>query len=159
MNNHIANSRYFCKKCFAKFFKKTSLRVHKSHCNGKRSYEKFKNKHHSEETRNKISKSLIGKSIGRASTVEKELVRKIKISETAKRNGISGGYRPNSGRSKKVWYESKIAGKVFLQSSWEVKLAEILDSKNIKWKKNWDSFSYNFKGKNHKYIPDFYLEN
>jgi hypothetical protein len=51
------------------------------------------------------------------------------------------------------WYESKIAGKVYLESSYEYKVAKELDKNNIIWERpnflKWD---------NKRYFPDFYLK-
>lgn len=56
------------------------------------------------------------------------------------------------------WYESPIAGKVWLESSWEVKVAKILDSANIKWARPKNTFEWiDVLGRSHKYYPDFYL--
>lgn len=84
-----------------------------------------------------------------------EEVRK-KISETMKKKKL-GGYRKGSGRGNGNWYESNIAGKVYLDSSYELEYAKYLDSKNVKWKKNRIKFPYLFEGKERFYIPDFYL--
>lgn len=81
---------------------------------------------------------------------------KKKISETMKQKKL-GGYREGSGRGKKSWYESHIAGRVHLDSSYELEYACYLDSKNIKWKKNQIKFPYSFEGNKRFYIPDFYL--
>lgn len=94
---------------------------------------------------------------GTADTLEKEIERKRKISETMKKNPNAGGLRQGSGRGKKCWYESKIAGKVFLDSTWELAYAKWLDENNINWKRNWIKFPYEREGKTRYYIPDFYL--
>lgn len=93
---------------------------------------------------------------GPASTLEKEELRRQNISRTMKERGL-GGYQPNSGRSRKEWYDSPIAGRVFLQSSYEVRYAKILDIRGVLWEKNWQSFPYVFEGKDCRYIPDFRL--
>jgi hypothetical protein len=95
---------------------------------------------------------------GTAFTEETELMRRKKISETMKKNSNAGGRRNGSGRGKKCWYESKIAGKVFLDSSYELEYAKYLDKININWKRNWIKFPYiDEKNKLRYYIPDFYL--
>jgi len=73
--------------------------------------------------------------------------------------GKCGGYRENSGRGKKGWYNSPIAGNVFLQSSWELLYAKYLDEQNILWKRNTTRFYYSDGNKQRYYIPDFYLPN
>lgn len=82
---------------------------------------------------------------------------KRKISETMKKNPKAGGLRQGSGRGKKGWYESKIAGKVFLDSSWELEYVKYLDKNNINWKRNKIKFPYIKDEKERYYIPDFYL--
>jgi hypothetical protein len=69
----------------------------------------------------------------------------------------TGGYRIGSGRCKGEWYESHIAGRVYLHSSYEVVYAKWLDKNEIQWKRNTDKFNYFFEGKEHFFIPDFYL--
>jgi hypothetical protein len=95
--------------------------------------------------------------VGCASSLEKEIERKRKISETMKKNPNAGGLRQGSGRGKKCWYESKIAGRVFLDSTWELAYAKWLDENNINWKRNWIKFPYEKENKIKYYIPDFYL--
>lgn len=51
------------------------------------------------------------------------------ISERAIKNNLGG----NRNRSAYGWYESKFAGKVFLESSWELKVAKELDENNVNW--------------------------
>ena len=45
-----------------------------------------------------------------------------------------------------------------LQGTWELRFAIWCDKHNIKWTKNTISFDYIYKGKSHKYFPDFYLK-
>jgi hypothetical protein len=69
-----------------------------------------------------------------------------------------GGYVQGSGRGKKTWYESKIAGNVFLDSSYELRYAKYLDNNNIPWIKNNKKFPYyDENNRLRNYIPDFYL--
>ena len=79
-------------------------------------------------------------------------------SEQKHRISAPGGYRKGSGRGKSGWYSSKIAGDVFLDSSWELAYAKHLDKNNIEWKRNTIRFDYiRPNGKQSYYIPDFYL--
>jgi hypothetical protein len=105
----------------------------------------------------KISQALTGKSNGRALTPESEELRRNKISESMKANPLAGGLRIGSGRGIKGWYDSSIAGSVYLRSSYEFRVAEYFDSKNINWRANTEAFNYMFNGEAHKYYPDFYL--
>lgn len=88
-------------------------------------------------------------------TCSKECLNQIKSSRI-KQNKIcmAGGYRKGSGRGKGGWYESKIAGLVYLDSTYELNYAIYLDNQNIKWERNTKHFYYTEKN---YYIPDFYL--
>lgn len=69
-----------------------------------------------------------------------------------------GGYRPRAGRCKKFLYLKKDGTKVWLQGTWEVKLADFLESKNLNWDKNRVGYKYSFEEKDHLYFPDFWLK-
>lgn len=69
----------------------------------------------------------------------------------------SGKMIPKSNFKSFGWYESPIAGKVHLDSTYEHIVAQDLDKHNIKWSR--PSFlPYTLNGKSRKYFPDFYLE-
>lgn len=70
---------------------------------------------------------------------------------------VAGGLREGSGRGKKCWYESKIAGRVYVRSTYELEYVKWLDSNNINWKGNKEKFEYQWEGKTRYYYPDFYL--
>jgi hypothetical protein len=111
-----------------------------------------------DSTRAKISAALKGKSTGKASTPEAEILRRAKISETMKKNPNAGGYRTGSGVGKGSWHESNIAGRVWLDSTYEKRYAVLLDNQKIDWQRNSKSFEYvDENGRTRKYIPDFYL--
>lgn len=97
----------------------------------------------------------IGK--GKASTEERERLRRQKISETMKKNPKAGGLREGSGFGKKEWYDSPIAGRVYLRSTYEKAFVRYLDRCKVRWKANTDGFPYKYEGKEHLYYPDFYL--
>lgn len=107
----------------------------------------------SEEKKQKLSIACHG----RAASEEKELLRRKKISETAKKNKKSGGYRKGSGIGRGGWHDSPIAGKVYLDSTWELSYAKFLDESSIQWKRNTQRFAYQYNGELHYYIPDFFL--
>ena len=74
-----------------------------------------------------------------------------------------GGYRPGSVRNfKSGWYTSPIAGKVWMDSSYEFVVAEYLDSKKYRWIKNTKGFPYrkieDGTERDANYVPDFYIE-
>jgi hypothetical protein len=70
-------------------------------------------------------------------------------SNTAKNNPKMGGNRNNRAYG---WYNSKYAGDVWLESSWEYKVAKSLDDNEIKWIRP-KYLRYEDK----RYYPDFYL--
>lgn len=108
----------------------------------------------SSEHKRKIANSLTGKS----HQVKDETARRMKISHALKGNPRAGGYRQGSGIGKSCWYLSEIAGEVWLDSSYEKRLAVYLDTTKIKWIRNKEKFDYQDEsGISRKYIPDFYL--
>lgn len=76
-------------------------------------------------------------------------------SEYAKQQGF-GGYNENAGRSKKYHVPDSNGKIVCLQSSYELKCAEILDSMAISWTRP-SYLNYSLDGKQRKYFPDFHL--
>lgn len=67
-----------------------------------------------------------------------------------------GGFRKNAGRGKKE-YVNNIAGKEFLlRSSFEVKVADWLNKREILWEQI-GAMKYNLEGKSRNYYPDFFL--
>lgn len=56
------------------------------------------------------------------------------------------------------WYDSIFAGKVWLESSYEYKVAKELDENNIHWVRP-KGLKYELDGKSKTYFPDFYLTN
>jgi hypothetical protein len=105
----------------------------------------------SEKQKQKISKALIGKSKGIASTPEKEIERIKKITEYAKLN--NGGLRKGSGRGKKGKYKG-----YWCDSSWELAFVIYNLDHGIEFKRNTKGFDYEFEGKSRKYFPDFIIE-
>ena len=72
------------------------------------------------------------------------------LSRTAKNNPKMGG---NKNTRAYGWYESSFAGRVWLESSYEYKVAVELDTNNI----NWTRPKYLPYGNGKKYFADFYL--
>lgn len=108
----------------------------------------------SEDHKQKISSSLMGKS----HPCKDEPARREKISKALKGNPKAGGYRPGSGIGQSCWYQSEIAGEVWLDSSYEKRLAIYLDTTKVNWIRNKTRFDYvDENGDSRKYIPDFYL--
>lgn len=75
--------------------------------------------------------------------------RSVIFSNTAKNNPAMGGNKNNRAFG---WYESDIAGRVYLESSYEHRVAQELDKHNIQWTRP-PHLPYG----NKKYFPDFYL--
>lgn len=63
-----------------------------------------------------------------------------------------GGYRPNSGTSKKGWYKGYYCG-----SSWELAWVIYNLEHDIVFKRNEQGFNYVFENKLRKYYPDFII--
>lgn len=99
--------------------------------------------------KNKISQSLKGKSIGNASTKEKENERKQKISKTMKEHKC-GGYRKGSGRGHEGWYNN-----IFCDSSWELAFLVYYIEHNLYIERCKEKREYIWKEEKHTYIPDF----
>lgn len=85
-----------------------------------------------------------------------------RLSEIARKNILNRyeqGWQPRAGRCKKITYTSPVAGTVFLDGTWELKVAEWLDKQNYKWIRNTKRFQYtNLKGSISHYTPDFWVD-
>jgi predicted DNA-binding protein YlxM (UPF0122 family) len=69
------------------------------------------------------------------------------------------GWMPKAGRCKKYRHDSPIAGVVWLDGTWELKVAQYLDNHKYTWKRNTIRFEYiNLKGRLSHYTPDFFIE-
>lgn len=70
--------------------------------------------------------------------------------------GKSGGYRVKSGTSK---FHGSYYNDIWMDSSWEVKCAKILDKNNFVWKRDskYKFYYHDLDGNKKKYYPDFYL--
>ena len=101
---------------------------------------------HSLKTKEKISES----SKNQIWTDE----RRKHISNVAKLRGL-GGHTSK----KKMYFQKKSGEIVYLQSSYEVKMAEILEKLSIEWSRP-DPFTWiDCKGESHRYYPDFKIGN
>lgn len=74
------------------------------------------------------------------------------LSNSAKFNELGG----NKNNRAYGWYTSKFAGKVWLESSYEHKVAVELDKNNIKWERPLH-LTYSIDNKTRRYYADFYL--
>jgi len=110
------------------------------------------------EIRKKIQSDRIIR-LGIKITPEQELLKRDK----ARKNILeryANGWEVRCGRTKKIDYESKIAGKVKLDGNWELASAKYFDSIGVKWIRNKKRFEYynEIKNTNSTYCPDFYIE-
>lgn len=87
----------------------------------------FKGKHHTKESKEKISKNM-------------------------KNNKNAGGYRKGSGRGKKGWYDG-----IFFDSQWELAFWIYCIDHNIPIKRNTNKFYYTLNNEQHYYLPDFII--
>lgn len=62
-----------------------------------------------------------------------------------------------NGKRKTISYQNSSQGKVFLESSWELEIAELLDSLKIKWTRPKPIPWIDEDNKKRLYFPDFYL--
>jgi len=99
------------------------------------------------------SKIVNYKSTGKASTVEKENLRKEKISKTMKQNNC-GGYRKGSGRGYEGWYKG-----IFCDSSWELAFLVYYLEHNLYIERCKEKREYIWNNEKHIYIPDFITDN
>ena len=100
-----------------------------------------------------ISKSLIGKSTGKASTPERELERKQKISNSMKGNK-NWMYNKHHGNAKQGWYKG-----IHCDSTWELAYLVYHIEHNLYIERCNISYDFIWENEIHKYIPDFITDN
>lgn len=88
--------------------------------------------------------------------------KKAQISESCRQailKRYNEGWSPKAGRCKKIEYISPIAGKISVDGSWELRVAQYLDCINVVWFRNTKRFKYfnTLKNKESTYCPDFYI--
>lgn len=91
---------------------------------------------------------------GQANTEEAEIIRRKRISNTMKNNPKAGGLREGSGRGRKGWYKG-----IFCDSSWELAFVIYCIEHSIPIKRCDVIKTYIYNGIQHKYIPDFIINN
>ncbi len=156
-----------CPKC--KFDIKTSFDAHVNSCDGTgprrrrakrprkgngrlgKTWEEIVGKERSEELKS-IWKE---KSEGYKHTEETKQIIANKIKER-----YAEGWEVKCGRAPKFDYESPVAGIIKIDGSWELKVAQYLDSIGVEWSRNKERFEYNntIKNKISTYCPDFYVK-
>jgi len=111
-----------------------------------------------EEVKRKLSLKNSGKGnpfYGKKHT--KESIEKMrKIQKEIVRKGKDSNFYGKCYHGKGNWYY-KDSIKIWMRSSWEIKFAEYLDKKNIKWKYESKTFPIKYNNKDGTYTPDFYL--
>jgi hypothetical protein len=93
------------------------------------------NRFHTEESKQKISKSM------RKAVLE----------------GRQKTAAPYGEKCKLYEAINSLGEKETLQGGWENRVAEYMSSKNIRWTRSKKSFTYIYKTKEHEYFPDFFL--
>lgn len=120
-------------------------------------------KHLSEEHKLKLSKALRGRHLSEEdkknkSESMKKWHREHPDAKKGKNNPMYGKVTHGKGR----WFIKRDGNKIYLRSSWEVKVAELLEGYNLLWEYESKTFpiAYQFNGekKNGTYTPDFWVE-
>lgn len=159
-----------CKKCGKKFLPTKGLVSYCSlQCRNSRNWsdEDKKKKSDSAKISEKVKKANI--EIGKTKKLNPTITTCIKcgkdIISYKRRNNkyhsecwlnSSGGFRENSTRKYSSFYKG-----YKMDSNSEKQFAMLCDKNNVKWKKNNGEIYFDYIGndnKNHKYYPDFYLE-
>lgn len=153
---------YYCEYCNKQYTNKISLSNHRRCCKNNPNRQDSAFIKYNKEIKNtghkpwnygltKATDSRLA-TLGIASTPEKELARKNKISQTAKNNPACGGKRQGSGRGKKGWYKG-----YFCDSTYELVYIIYNLDHNIEFNRFTNFYEYEYAGKIHKYYPDFIL--
>lgn len=111
-----------------------------------RNFEYLSGRVVSEETKVKISVALSGRK-------HTEEFKKL-MSECAIKNGL-GGHTSK----RKLYFKKKNGDEVYLQSGYEVRFAELLESLDILWSRAGPLIWTDDFGINHRYYPDFKIDN
>ena len=154
----------FCNSsCAAKY--NNAKRPPRSDSSRKKTSDSMKGKIHSEKTKLKISAALTGRKITwcvkhtpegieRIRNANKNRIvtqeTKAKLSAIAKNRGF-GGHTSKL----KVYFKKNCGDIVYLQSSYELRLATILEELSVCWSRPSPFIWIDAAGKDHKYYPDF----
>lgn len=84
----------------------------------------------------------------------KSLDTKKKLSDAAIKNNFGG----NTSKIR-IWYKKKNGSEIWLQSSYELKFAELLDELNLEWSRPKPFIWIDENNKQHRYYPDFKVNN
>lgn len=158
--HQLKNGRWCCEEFHAKCpenKRKNSERLKDAYLSGRKktiipkSWNKGLTKENNLSVR-RISEKLKTK-IASGELVPSFLNRKHKPSTRLLMSKKCGGIRHGSGRGKRGWYKG-----FWCDSSWELAWVIYNLDHGIKFERNHQGFEYEFKGKKHKYYPDFILE-
>jgi hypothetical protein len=146
--------------CGKTYDKANSLNAHYSHCivhrNGIPAIDRFKDTRAWATGKTKESNSglaiMANKNKGKHHdwTIEQRKEQSIRLT------GKTGGYRENSNRWKGLYTDQNNI-KVWLDSTYELRFVNLLNSVDIQWIRNYQKFQYSYNGHTYNYIPDFYL--
>lgn len=180
-NPHDEPGDYYCQYCNRYCHSKNSLMNHERLCKNNPNHQTtiMHTKEWQEEMRSRIDREHVwnkgltknddpriaslanhlkdayasGRFVSKQKNKPRTEAEKKQISETMKKNGISGGLRRGSGRGKKGWYKG-----FFCDSTYElVYIIYNLDNK-IKFKRCDRKYEYEYNGEKHFYFPDFELQ-
>jgi hypothetical protein len=153
-----------CKFCSKECKNENSLRNHERLCkeNPNKQKSSLSEYHKSGESKGKPAwnsglpawnRGLPGTFLGKShSSATKEKM------SNSKKELYASGWEPVCGRSKKYKHISPIAGEILVDGTWELKVAQHLDSLGVKWNRNRIRFNYTRPdGKAATYQPDFYV--
>lgn len=131
-----------CRFCGKTFDKGIKLGGHVVYC---------KSNPNRNENRRKLSESLKGIPLTESARKILSVAMKLAVKEGRHRVTRPGGCR------KICPYTTKSGESVKFHSSWEVSLAQFLDSKNEVWERSDIRFPYLWNEGTHYYTPDFYI--
>lgn len=157
---------HICKHCGQERKNSNSLRNHERLCklNSERQTSPFENLH-IQKNKKKSNQFISGKIDAHTNTTKqkirnaalKQIVSeetKAKLSKKAKQNGL-GGHTSK----KRINFKRKNGEIIYLQSSYEIEFASLLEELNIDWSRPDPFIWIDLNGVDHRYYPDFKIGN
>ena len=159
-----------CKYCGNERKNSNSLRNHERLCklNPERSTTLFQNEDF-QKNRNKSNQYIKALETGTVYSLPEESRKK--LSDSAKTRVVTQKRRDkmreyaisrNLGghtSKQKLYFEKKTGEVIYLQSSYEINFAKLLEELNIEWSRSEPFIWIDSKGLNHRYYPDFKINN
>lgn len=140
-----------CDECEKSFLTRKSLYEHKHQCHPHAgAWNKGKTKETDDRIKKQVQTTIEGYRSGR---IKPSFLGKHHTEETKRKQAIHGGIRPHSGWGKQGRYHG-----FWCNSTWELAWIIYQEEHGVKFEKYHGYFDYIFKGVNHKYYPDFQLE-